>query len=84
MLGQTPAFHSRQPKKVGAYGPGAASMPDLAAWTAYVQCGGEALHTAPDVAFQVWNEANVEGYWNGTHAADGEAHGGGPRRWSTR
>jgi len=66
VLGQTPAFHSRHPKKVGAYGAGAASMPDLAAWTAYVRAVVERYH-APDVAFQVWNEANVEGYWNGTY-----------------
>jgi polysaccharide biosynthesis protein PslG len=66
VLGQTPAFHSRHPKKVGAYGPGAASMPDLAAWTAYVKAIVTRYH-APDVAFQVWNEANVEGYWNGTY-----------------
>src|SRR3954447_10212610 len=66
VLGQTPAFHSRYPKKVGAYGPGAASMPDLAAWTAYVTAIVTRYH-APDVAFQVWNEANVDGYWNGTY-----------------
>ncbi len=66
VLGQTPAFHSRHPKKVGAYGAGAASMPDLAAWTAYVRAVVE-RYKAPDVAFQVWNEANVEGYWNGTY-----------------
>jgi polysaccharide biosynthesis protein PslG len=65
VLGQTPVFHSSHPKKVGAYGPGAASMPDLAAWTAYVTAIVTRYH-APDVAFQVWNEANVEGYWNGT------------------
>ena len=65
MLGQTPAFHSSKPKKVGAYGPGASSMPDLAAWTAYVQAVVE-RYNAPDVTFQVWNEANVEGYWSGT------------------
>jgi hypothetical protein len=66
VLGQTPAFHSRHPKRVGAYGPGAASMPDLAAWTAYVRAVVE-RYNAPDVAFQVWNEANVEGYWNGSY-----------------
>ncbi len=65
VLGQTPAFHSTKPKKVGSYGPGASSMPDLAAWTAYVQAVVE-RYNAPDVTFQVWNEANVEGYWSGT------------------
>jgi hypothetical protein len=66
VLGQTPAFHSSHPTKVGSYGPGAASMPDLAAWTAYVTAIVTRYH-APDVAFQVWNEANVEGYWRGTY-----------------
>jgi polysaccharide biosynthesis protein PslG len=65
VLGQTPTFHARKPKKVGSYGPGAASMPDLAAWTAYVQAVVQ-RYAGDDVAFQVWNEANVEGYWNGT------------------
>lgn len=66
VLGQTPAFHSKHPKKVGAYGPGASSMPDLAAWTAYVKAVVD-RYNAPDVAFQVWNEANVEGYWSGSY-----------------
>jgi len=66
VLGQTPAFHSRKPKKVGAYGAGAASMPRLGPWKAYVRAVVE-RYAADDVAFQVWNEANVEGYWNGTY-----------------
>jgi hypothetical protein len=66
VLGQTPVFHSSHPKKVGSYGHGAASMPDLGAWTAYVTAVVTRYH-APDVAFQVWNEANVEGYWNGSY-----------------
>ena len=65
VLGQTPAFHSTRPKRVGSYGPGASSMPDLAAWTAYVEAVVQ-RYNAPDVTFQVWNEANVEGYWSGT------------------
>ncbi len=66
VLGQTPTFHSRKPKKVGAYGAGAASMPKMRAWKAYVRAVVE-RYNAPDVAFQVWNEANVEGYWNGSY-----------------
>ena len=66
VLGQTPTFHSRKPKKVGAYGAGAASMPKMRAWKAYVSAVVE-RYNAPDVAFQVWNEANVEGYWNGSY-----------------
>jgi hypothetical protein len=66
VLGQTPAFHSRHPTRVGAYGAGASSMPDLAAWTAYVRAIVK-RYAAPDIAFQVWNESNVEGYWSGTY-----------------
>ncbi len=66
VLGQTPTFYSRKPKKVGAYGAGAASMPKVKAWKAYVRAVVE-KYNAPDVAFQVWNEANVEGYWSGTY-----------------
>ncbi len=66
VLGQTPTFHSRKPKKVGAYGNGAASMPRMKAWKAYVAAVVE-RYNAPDVSFQVWNEANVEGYWNGSY-----------------
>ena len=65
VLGQTPTFHSTKPKKVGSYGAGAASMPDMAAWRAYVKAVVD-RYNGPGVAFQVWNEANVEGYWNGT------------------
>jgi hypothetical protein len=65
VLGQTPVFHASKPTKVGSYGPGASSMPDLAAWTAYVRAVVK-RYNAPDVAFQVWNEANVDGYWSGT------------------
>ena len=65
VLGQTPAFHSRKPKQVGSYGAGAASMPRLGAWKAYVRAVVE-RYAADDVAFQVWNEANVEGYWRGS------------------
>jgi hypothetical protein len=66
VLGQTPVFHSLRPQRTGAYGPGASSMPDLAAWTAYVRAIVKRYH-APDVTFQVWNESNVEGYWSGTY-----------------
>jgi hypothetical protein len=68
VLGQTPTFHSSRPTVVGSYGPGASSMPDKTSWVNYVQqvalrnrsvWGGIAQ-------FQVWNEANVVGYWAGT------------------
>jgi hypothetical protein len=67
VLGQTPAFHSRRPEAPGAYGPGAPAMPDLDAWTAYLRAA-MTRYTGEDIAFQVWNEANVAGYWAGTPA----------------
>jgi hypothetical protein len=65
VLGQTPVFHASKPKVVGSYGPGASTMPDLEAWRAYVRAV-VSRYTGADVAFQVWNEANVEGYWSGS------------------
>lgn len=65
VLGQTPTFHSKKPKQKAPYGLGAAAMPDLAAWTAYVRAV-VTRYNAPDVAFQVWNESNVVNYWSGT------------------
>jgi len=65
VLGQTPAFYAKRPKVVGSYGAGASSMPDLDAWAAYVRAV-VTRYTGADVAFQVWNEANVAGYWSGT------------------
>ena len=68
VLGQTPTFHSTRPTAPSSYGPGASAMPTKAGWTAYVRAvaarnrqvwGGIA-------SFQVWNEANVVGYWSGT------------------
>ena len=68
VLGQTPLFHSTRPTAPGAYGPGASAMPTQAAWVRYVQ---ETARRNLDVwghvaQFQVWNEANVVGYWTGT------------------
>ena len=64
VLGQTPTFYATNPDEQGAYGAGAASVPDLAAWrryvTAVVQRYGDRLD------YQVWNEADVGGYWSGT------------------
>jgi hypothetical protein len=40
-------------------------MPDLDAWKAYVRAV-ISRYTGEDIAFQVWNEANVEGYWTGS------------------
>jgi polysaccharide biosynthesis protein PslG len=67
VLGQTPAFHATAPSPDAAYGAGASSMPKLAAWRTYVDKVVRRYH-APDVQFQVWNEANVVNYWSGTKA----------------
>jgi hypothetical protein len=67
VLGQTPTFHASNPDQQAPYGAGASSMPRLDAWRKYVQA--IVLHAhAPDVEFQVWNEANVTNYWSGTPA----------------
>ena len=64
VLGQTPSFHARRAEPESAYGPGAASMPDLGAWRRYVAAVAERYGNRID--YQVWNEANVIGYWAGT------------------
>jgi hypothetical protein len=65
VLGQTPAFYATAPSPNAAYGAGASSMPDIAAWRKYVEAMVRQYH-APDVEFQVWNEVNVLDYWSGT------------------
>jgi hypothetical protein len=67
VLGQTPRFHSTKPGKRGSYGLGAASMPTKASWTNYVYKVVN-RYQGRGVDYQVWNEANVSGYWNGTAA----------------
>jgi hypothetical protein len=67
VLGQTPRFHSTQPGKRGSYGLGAASMPRKAAWKKYVTTVVR-RYKGRGVDYQVWNEANVVGYWRGTPA----------------
>jgi GH35 family endo-1,4-beta-xylanase len=65
VLGQTPAFHAVDPAAASFYGEGASSPPKMAAWTAYVQAVAERYAGRP-VVLQVWNEANVAGFWSGT------------------
>ena len=65
VLGQTPRFHSTQPRKLGSYGRGAASMPTRASWKHYVFAVVN-RYRGRGVDYQVWNEANVSGYWRGT------------------
>ena len=64
VLGQTPVFHASKPDQDAAYGPGAASMPDLAAWRRYVTA--VAKRYGDRIDYQVWNETNIVGYWAGT------------------
>ena len=64
VLGQTPSFHASRPGQEAAYGPGAASMPDLGAWRRYVTAVAQRYGDRID--YQVWNETNIVGYWTGT------------------
>ncbi len=65
VLGQTPRFHSRNPGRQGSYGLGAASMPTKSSWIRYVRTVVR-RYEGRHVDYQVWNEANVSGYWNGS------------------
>jgi hypothetical protein len=65
VLGQTPVFHAERPNAESFYGAGASSPPTLESWTAYVRALATRYAGRP-VAFQVWNEANVKGFWRGT------------------
>ena len=71
VLGQTPQFYASKVMGTDVNGPGSASMPkDLNAWKRYVA----AVANRPGVRgnryvqFQVWNEANVKEFWNGSPA----------------
>jgi hypothetical protein len=65
VLGQTPTFHATDPAAESFYGAGASSPPDPAAWTKYVHTVAKRYAGRP-VILQVWNEANVSGFWSGT------------------
>lgn len=67
VLGQTPSFHAVRPKANSFYGDGASSPPTLESWTAYVEALASRYEGRP-VSYQVWNEANVKGFWRGTPA----------------
>jgi hypothetical protein len=79
-LGQTPTFRVAQPSTqrpgcgeaptdphCARYGAGATSMPNTNAWIAYVK-EVAARYRGRIAALQVWNEANVPGFWSGTQA----------------
>ncbi len=69
VLGMTPDFYASTGKGTEA---GKTSNPtDLTAWTNYVHAvvaryGATASSKRRIAAYQVWNEANVTGYWTGT------------------
>jgi hypothetical protein len=65
VLGQTPTFHATDPAAESFYGVGASSPPEMSAWTAYVHTVAKRYAGRP-VVLQVWNEANVSGFWSGT------------------
>lgn len=67
VLGQTPRFHSTRPGQNATYGNGAAAMPRERAWKSYVSKVVR-RYKGKGVDYQVWNEANVEGYWKGSPA----------------
>lgn len=64
VLGQTPQFHAKNPLAPGAYGDGATSMPDVAAWKNYVRKAANRYKNTVD--YQIWNEPNVVNYWTGS------------------
>lgn len=66
VLGQTPTFHASRPAQTAFYGNGAASAPDMKAWRRYVTAAAERY--GDRIEYQVWNEANVSGFWSGSPA----------------
>ncbi|HEX7188868.1 MAG TPA: glycosyl hydrolase, partial [Actinomycetes bacterium] len=67
VLGQTPKFHAVRPGAASLYGPGASSAPRITPWKRYVRKVAE-RYRGRGVDYQVWNEANVSGFWSGSHA----------------
>lgn len=69
VLGQTPAFHvaaAAGPAGAVEYnGTGSTRTPDLAAWRRYVRTVA-GRYAGRIGALQVWNEANIPGFWSGT------------------
>lgn len=60
LLGFTPAFHAAQPDSPTA----AATMPDAAAWRAWVTAAVERYGARLD--YQIWPEPNIVSNWAGT------------------
>jgi polysaccharide biosynthesis protein PslG len=68
VLGQTPTFHvavGASPARAIEYnGPGSTRTPDLPAWRRYVRTVAD-RYAGRIGALQVWNEANIPGFWSG-------------------
>jgi len=65
VLGQTPAFYATGAPRTGYLGAHAPQMPQLAAWRNYVHSVAN-RYAGRVGALQVWNEANVIGFWTGS------------------
>ena len=66
VLGMTPEFHAKRRNDSGLYGDGSVSAPKMWAWKRYVR--NVVTRYSGKMDYQVWNEANVSGFWSGTHA----------------
>jgi hypothetical protein len=67
VLGQTPRFHATRPNSSSYIAPGASSAPTLTAWKNYVFKVVQ-RYKGRGVDYQIWNEANVSGFWAGSAA----------------
>jgi len=67
VLGQTPRFHTSRPNAASYIAPGASSAPSLTAWKTYV-AKVVRRYKGRGVDYQIWNEANVKGFWSGSTA----------------
>jgi hypothetical protein len=67
VLGQTPSFYKTGRDRSGYLGKNAPQMPQLAAWRSYVRAVAT-RYAGRVAALQVWNEANVVGFWTGSVA----------------
>ena len=65
VLGQTPRFHTSRPNAASYIAPGASSAPSLTAWKTYV-AKVVRRYKGRGVDYQIWNEANVKGFWSGS------------------
>ncbi|MDQ1627568.1 MAG: polysaccharide biosynthesis protein PslG [Actinomycetota bacterium] len=66
VLGQTPQFYARGTTSAPEFvATGATRPPDIAAWRAYVHAVAD-RYAGRISALQVWNEANVIGFWSGS------------------